>query len=201
MPLNDASRPLDGAQSGSLTGGPSFPLRNRMVRALWNPVWWLLASWTPRPLRPWRVLLLRLFGARIGHKADVRGSARIWYPPHLVLESGAHIAQGVNCYCMAPITLRAGALVSQNAHLCAGTHDIDDPHFQLVARPIEIGRGAWIAAEAFVGPGVNIGDGAVVGARAVAMKDVPPMAIVVGNPARILPRSRKALPLNAGPAQ
>ena len=55
-----------------------------------------------------------------------------------------------------------------------------------------IGENAWIAAEAYIGPGVTVGVGAVVGARAVAVHDVPAGAVVVGNPARVV--SERAQP-------
>ena len=80
--------------------------------------------------------------------------------------------------------LGADAVVSQGAHLCAATHDYQDPAFPLVVGDIEVGAGAWVAADAFVGPGVAIGDRAVVGARAVVVKDVEASRVVVGNPAR-----------------
>ncbi len=102
----------------------------------------------------------------------------------------AYIGPQVIVYCMAPITLGDYAIVSQRAHLCAGTHNIDDPHFQLEARSITIGRRAWVAAEAFVGPGVTIGDGAVLGGRAVAFRDLKPWNVYSGNPAVSL-RERK----------
>jgi putative colanic acid biosynthesis acetyltransferase WcaF len=94
----------------------------------------------------------------------VRGSARVWYPPYLVMVERTILADGVNCYNMAPIHIKSGAVVSQRAHLCAGAHNIDDKNFQLQAKAIVVGSNCWIAAEAFVGPGVNIGDGAVLGA-------------------------------------
>jgi putative colanic acid biosynthesis acetyltransferase WcaF len=96
------------------------------------------------------------------------------------------LADGVDCYCVAPIELGAFALVSQRSFLCAATHDHRDPEFPLVPKPIVIGARAWVAAEAFVGPGVTVGDNAVIGARAVVVKDVSPSAIVVGNPARAI---------------
>jgi putative colanic acid biosynthesis acetyltransferase WcaF len=92
----------------------------------------------------------------------------------------------VTVYNMAKITLSDRALVSQGAHLCAGTHDIEDEHFQLKTRPITLGSRAWIAAEAFVGPGVSIGDGAVLGARGCAFRDLEPWTVYAGNPARVL---------------
>jgi putative colanic acid biosynthesis acetyltransferase WcaF len=56
--------------------------------------------------------------------------------------------------------------------------------FPLLRPPIMVGPEAWICADAFVGPGVTIGEGAIVGATAVAMNDVNPWTIVIGNPAR-----------------
>jgi putative colanic acid biosynthesis acetyltransferase WcaF len=93
----------------------------------------------------------------------------------------ASLGPNVNCYNMASICLQKGVVVSQGAHLCAGTHDIDDPDFQLVAKPIVIGAHAWIAAESFVGPGVTVGAGAVLGARGVAFRDLDPWTVYVGN--------------------
>jgi putative colanic acid biosynthesis acetyltransferase WcaF len=101
------------------------------------------------------------------------------------------LGPGAICYCIAPVTLGPFALVSQRAHLCTGTHDVDDPHFQLVARPITIGPRAWVAAESFVGPGVTLGEGAVLGARGVAMRDLVPWTIHAGNPARELRKRRR----------
>ncbi len=167
-------------------GGPSFPLRHRIFRALWSFMWAAFASWTPVAFHPWRRALLRLFGANMGTRSDVRASARIWYPPNLVMERDALIAGGVKCYNMAPIRIGRGALVSQGAFLCAGTHDYNDPHFTLIRKPISLGPLSWIAAEAFVGPGVTVGEGAVLGARAVARRAIEPWTVNVGNPAVVV---------------
>lgn len=171
-------------------GGPSFSLSNRLIRMVWGGVWLLLASWTPAPLHPWRRALLRLFGARMGRRADVRGSSRIWMPSNLVMADHALIGPNVNCYNQAPITLGERALISQGAHLCAGTHDIDQAHFPLVARPIRIGAHAWVAADAFVGPGADVGDGVVVGARAVVFGRLAPWTVYAGNPAKPIRQRR-----------
>lgn len=174
---------LDAREAGSLSGGASFSFRNRLTRLAFAIVWLVCARWTPRQFNPLRLLILRLFGARVSGSATVYGSARIWLPSHLVMEPGSTLGPGVECYAMAPITLRAGAIVSQRAHLCAGTHDFRDPAFQLYARPIVIGPKAWIAAEAFVGPGVTVGEGAVLGARACAFRDLDAWTVYSGNPA------------------
>lgn len=182
--------PLDARQARSLEGGPSFSLANRVTRLVWIVIWLLLARWTPPQARPWRRMLLRAFGAEVGSGADVRASARVWLPSQLALGAGATLGPKVNCYNQAPIRIGAGAIVSQGAHLCAGTHDVDDPAFQLVAFPIEIGAGAWIAAEAFVGPGATVGARAVLGARGVAFGALDADTIYAGNPARPIRRRR-----------
>lgn len=181
---------VDARTADSTRGAASFTLRNRLYRAAWGIAWALLASWTPPTLFGWRRMLLRLFGAQLAPTARVYPGVRIWSPANLVMEDYACLGPGAIVYTMAPIRLRAFALVSQRGHLCAGTHDIEDPNFQLKARPIEIGARAWIAAEAFVGPGVTVGEGAVVGARAVVMRDVAAWTVCSGNPAKMLRERR-----------
>jgi putative colanic acid biosynthesis acetyltransferase WcaF len=179
------TEPLDAAQHDPIHGGPSFSLANRAERASFAVVWRLAAWLLPPPLGwGWRRLLLRMFGAQIGSNARIYPTARIWLPRNLVMEAWSSIGPGVQCYNQARITLGAGAIVSQRASLCAGDHDHRDPAHQLVTRPILIGARAWIAAEAFVGPGVAIGSGAVLGARGCAMKDIPAETVWAGNPAQ-----------------
>jgi putative colanic acid biosynthesis acetyltransferase WcaF len=168
-----------------------------MRRATWNAVWFLFASWTPPAFHPWRRCLLRLFGAKIASVCDVRGSAKVWYPPNLRLAQGALIAERVNCYNMAMVNLGENALVSQGAHLCAGNHDIDSADFQLIAKPINLGPRSWVAADAFVAPGVTLGEGSVLGARAAAFADLQPWTLYIGNPAQAK-RARKRPGNDAG---
>lgn len=179
---------LEASKTNPVAGGPSFTLRNRLIRIVWRVAWFILASWTPPQFRGWRRLLLRAFGARVAPTADIYSSAQIWLPSNLELGEFTNLGPAANVYCMDKITLEAYASVSQRAHLCAGTHDIDDPHFQLVTRPIVIGKNAWVAAEAFVGPGVRIGEGAVLGARAVTFTDLDSDTVYIGNPAKAVRR-------------
>jgi putative colanic acid biosynthesis acetyltransferase WcaF len=162
----------------------NFSVAHKATRVAWALVWFFGARWTPRSFAPWRRFLLRLFGAKMGERTDVRGSARVWYPANLVMEQNCILAEGVDCYNMASITLRLGTVVSQRAFLCAGTHDYSKGALPLVTRPIEIGPYAWIAAEAFVGPGAIVAEGCVVGARAVVNGPLEPWGVYAGNPAR-----------------
>lgn len=163
---------------------PSFSLGNRLARAAWGLVWLLLFRTSPRPLHAWRRLLLRAFGARLGTDVHVYADVRIWAPWQLELGHRVGVADGVRLYNMAPMTIGDDCVISQGAHLCGGSHDVDSPHFQLVAKPIVLGDHVWICAGAFVGLGVRIARGCVVGAHAVVMNDIDePWTVWAGNPA------------------
>lgn len=134
----------------------------------------------------WRRLLLRCFGAKIGRRARFRPS--VWIEMPWNIEAGELCAVGDHAILYSLGKIRIGRLVviSQYAHLCAGTHDYRQKSFPLLTPAIEIGDEAWVAADAFVGPGVKVGARAVVGARSTVIKDVPSNAVVVGNPARVV---------------
>lgn len=161
-------------------------LKNKMARVGWNFVQALFFSTAPRwGLYKWRLFLLRMFGAKMGD-SYVRPSCRIWAPWNLEVGENTALDEQVNCYCVAPIKIGSSAVISREAFLCTASHDIHSPTRDLITAPIIIGDFAWVAARAFVGPGVTIGEGAVVGACAVVTKDVEPWTIVAGNPARFI---------------
>lgn len=178
--------PLDASQSRPLEGGASFTLGNRLFRALWMIAWLLLARFTPPPAHTWRRLILRAFGAKVGKGVRVHASVSIWHPRNLELADGVLIGPGVRLYNQGRITIGARSVVSQRAHLCASSHDLADPNFQLVLRPITIGMQCWIAAEAFVGPGVTLADQSVLGARGALFKDTAAGGVYSGNPAVLI---------------
>ena len=178
--------PLDASRTRPLEGGASFALGNRLTRAAWAVTWLLLARFTPPALHGWRRQVLRAFGARIAGGARVHGSAQIWLPANLELGSQALVGPGVRIYNQGRITIGPRTVVSQRAHLCASSHDIADPHFQLVLRPITIGAQCWIAAEAFVGPGVTMADRSVLGARGALFEDAEADGVYSGNPALLI---------------
>ena len=162
--------------------GPSFGLRNRFGRLLWNFTWWILVMPSPRPLHAWRRLVLRVFGAKIGPGVHIYPSAKIWAPWNLECGEQSSISDRAIIYDQGRVVLGRRAVVSQGAHLCAGTHDYMRPGMPLVTGSITIGADAWLAAECFVMPNVTIGDGAVIGARSVVTKDMPPWTVCAGHP-------------------
>lgn len=162
-------------------------LKSKMARAIWNLVWLTLFRPTPRGFfYGWRRFLLRLFGAKIGRGVHVLPSCRIWQPWNLTMKDDSCLSENVDCYSVDQISIGRQAVVSQGAFLCCASHDIASPIMELTYAPVTIGEQAWVAARAFVGPGVTIGEGAVVGACAVATRNVAPWTVVAGNPAKFI---------------
>lgn len=150
-------------------------------------VLWTLATplfrLSPRPLYGWRRLLLRVFGARVGRDVRIHPSARIIIPWRLAIGDEASLGDRALVYNLGQVTIGPRSTVSHLAHLCAGSHDYLDPSLPLLRLPIEIGSDVWVCAQAFVGPGLSLGDGCVIGACAVVTRSVDPWTVVAGNPA------------------
>ena len=114
----------------------------------------------------------------------IHSTARIQIPWNLTMKHRACLGERANAYSLGKIDIQEGATIAQEAYLCTGTHDFNDPTLQLITKPITIGKNAFIGARALILPGVCIGDWAIVGAMSVVSKDVPDHQIVAGNPAK-----------------
>jgi putative colanic acid biosynthesis acetyltransferase WcaF len=163
-----------------------WPLRHRLALLAWDYTWTLACAWTPKPFNPWRLLVLRLFGAEIHGTPFVHQRARIQQPGNLVLHHRACLGDRATAYSLDRIVLHEGATIAQEAYLCTGTHDFTQSHRPLQTAPIVIGPGAFVGARAFVLPGVTLGGHCRVGAMSVVTRNVAPGATVAGNPARVL---------------
>ena len=183
-----------------LTGPAASPIFQRLDRSddtpystweyarrfLWEIVWRLLFRPSPRVAFRWRAMLLRWFGARIGTPLFIRPTCRVMHPWLLETGDWVQLGEDVVVYNLGPIRIGRHTTVSQGTYLCAGSHDYTRPDLPLTRPPITLGSGVWVAAQAFIGPGVTVGDNSVVGARAVVTRDVPLGVVVVGNPARVI---------------
>lgn len=144
----------------------------------------LVFQLTPRPCFGLRRFLLRCFGAKVGPRVNCYGSSHIYFPWNLEIGEDSAIGEDTLIYNLGRVTIGARTTISQRAHLCAGTHDYKQASLPLLKPPIVVGDNVWICADAFIGPGRQIGDGAVVGARAVVVRDVQAWSVVAGNPAK-----------------
>lgn len=161
--------------------------KHQMIRLIWGIVWPLGTWFLPRSMGSgWKRTLLRMFGAKIHPTAVVYSSAKVYYPANLVMGDNTCLASDVDCYNVAPVILEDNVTVSQGAYLCTASHDITDPMHPLITAPIVLKDQSWVGARAFIGMGVSVGQGAVVGASASVYKDVEEWTVVGGNPAKVL---------------
>ncbi|MGE6829711.1 WcaF family extracellular polysaccharide biosynthesis acetyltransferase [Priestia megaterium] len=153
-------------------------------------IWWLIQSSLFRlsfhNMYGWRNFLLRLFGAKIGQGVKIRSSAKFTYPWKVTIGDYSWIGDNVQFYCLDTIYVGSNCIVSQESYLCTGSHNIKDPHFGLIVKPIIIKDGAWVASDVFVYPGVTINEMAVVAARSTVIKDIPANEVHAGSPAKYI---------------
>jgi acetyltransferase-like isoleucine patch superfamily enzyme len=172
-----------------------------------------------------RALRLRGQGANLGPKVSVGPGCRVWgatgvtlgtratlegdvwfklVDPGARLAAGAYVFFGRGCHVNVRERVEIGAhclfgprcvIVDHNHGIQPGSRIDEQP---CIARPIRIGADVWCGAGAVILPGVTIGDGAVVGAQSVVTRNVPSMAVVAGNPARVLRMRTEARPAKGG---
>ena len=170
--------------------GFSVPKGFRGASAIKVQLWWAvqatLFAWSPQVMYRWRAFLLRLFGAKVGKNVVIRPSVKITYPGKLTLGDHSWVGDDAVLYTLGDISIGTNSVISQKCYLCTGSHDYMSAHFDIHAQPIVIGDKCWLATDVFVAPGVQIGDGTVVGARSSVFKSLPANVICRGNPAVVI---------------
>jgi len=161
-----------------------WPWWTQVLLIWWRFTWLVFCRWTPKFFNPWRILVLKTFGANLSGMPFIHSTARIRIPWNLTIKHRACLGERANAYSLGKIKILEGATIAQEAYLCTGTHNFKDPSLQLITKPITIGKNAFIGARAMILPGLCIGDRAIVGAMSVVSKDVPDHQVVVGNPAK-----------------
>ena len=132
---------------------------------------------SPRIAFGYRNTILRLFGAKIGKHVHIYSSTIIWFPWNLEIGDWSAIGEETLIYNLGKVTIGEKATVSHRVHVCAGTHDYTDPALPLLRPEIRIGNQTWICANTFIGPDIEIGEGAVIGAGTVMVKDAEPWGV------------------------
>lgn len=166
---------------------------NRVLRGVWNIVYFVAYRWTPPRLGgPYRRLVLRCFGAQLG-QTWIHPSTRIWAP--WLLKSGDDVFVDRDCYLYNPYGIEIGnrVIISFETILCTPSHDHCRASYPLIGGAIRIEDDCWLTARVFVHPGVTIGQGVVAGACSVLTRDVSSWTIVAGNPAREIGKRKIAL--------
>ncbi len=155
----------------------------------WQEVlWWvarslLFAPWFPVP-SGLKVAALRAFGAKVGKHVTIRARVNITFPWRFRCGDHVWIGDEVLILSLADVTIGSNVCISQRAFFCTGTHDFSQPTFDLIVKPIVIGDGCWIGAQAFIAPGVTMHNASRCLAGAVVVKDIAAGTTVGGVPAR-----------------
>ncbi|WP_299319666.1 putative colanic acid biosynthesis acetyltransferase [uncultured Maribacter sp.] len=164
-----------------------FTLKSRVKRVIWSITYFLFFRFFFLNIfRTWRNFILRLFGAKIGNNSLVYASVKIWAPWNLEIGSFSAIGRNVDIYNQGLISIGSNTIISQKSYICASSHYHTTPSLEWYAAPVYIKDQVWICADAFIGPGVIIEDGAVVGARSAVFKKVDSWTVVGGNPAKFI---------------
>lgn len=153
-------------------------------------LWWIVEAaffhTSPQFMYGWRRFLMRCFGAKIGKGVILRPSMHTQFPWKVTIGDYSWIGDDVVLYSLGPIEIGDNVVVSQKSYLCTGSHDYSKNDFPIFYEPIVIENECWLATDVFIGPGVTIGSGTVVGARSSVFKSLPANKICMGSPARIL---------------
>ena len=168
-----------------------YSFREKVWRMLWAIVQATLFRYSFHTWNGWRIFLLNSYGANINSTCVIRRTVKTECPWNLTMGHNSCLGDGVIVYCLGKVTIGNRVSISQNAHICAGTHDYLQEDMPLMRPPITIEDDVWIAADSFVGPNVTVGEGAILGARGVAMTNLDPWMIYSGNPAILLKSRQK----------
>ena len=165
-------------------------LANKIARSIWNVVYVLFfMPFGTKFFLPWRLLLLKMFGAKVCWDSGVYSSVRIWAPWNLQLGHNAWLGPHVICYNQALVKLEDDVTISQYSYICTAGHKTDIANtFEkgLIVAPISFGKGAWVGTRVFIGMGVELGGHRIIGATTSVFKDVEPWTVVGGNPAKFI---------------
>ena len=170
----------------------TFTFRTNFIRVLWSVVYYLLFRFSPLYFSGYRRVILRVFGAKIDTKVRIYPSVKIWLPSNLSIKKGSVLGKEVNVYNQGHISIDKDVIISQYSHLCSSSHNygFKNPYLPLYTHPITIEKNCWICADAFIGPGVKLSKGTVVGARSVIFKDTIINGVYMGNPGKLIKKRK-----------
>lgn len=165
---------------------PSFTFFNKLSRIMWYATYFFLFRFSPVFMFRWRNFLLSIFGATLDKSCRIYPTVKVWLPANLIMAEMATLGPNVNVYNQAKITIGKQVIISQGCHLCASTHDYNNALHPLVLKPIVIEDYVWVCADAFIGPGITLSEGCVIGARAAMFRNSQAWSVYSGNPAQLI---------------
>lgn len=168
-----------------LTKKSNLPVKVKIRNISWRLINRSLFRYSGR-LNFIRILLLKMYGAKVSRNVRISSSSIIELPWNLSIGSNSSLGPKTYLLCLDSVIIGNDTCISDEVALLAGSHDTSSPHFQLVTEKLKIGNGVWLAYRSVILPGTEVRDFAVVGACAVARGLVKSHEIVVGNPMVVL---------------
>ncbi|HVW13502.1 MAG TPA: WcaF family extracellular polysaccharide biosynthesis acetyltransferase [Mucilaginibacter sp.] len=162
---------------------PYHPGGNALKRILWYYTNIFFFKSSLFPFYGLKVFLLRLFGARLGKKVEIKPCVNIKYPWNLAIGDHVWIGENVWIDSLVMITIGSNVCLSQSAVLLTGSHNYKKASFDLITGSVTLEEGVWIGAGAMVNQGVTARSHAVLTSGSVATKDLEAYSIYQGNPA------------------
>lgn len=138
------------------------------------------------PLHTLRNLIYQISGIKMGKGSTVHMWTRFYQPKNIII--GEDTIIGDHCFLDGRALLKIGnhTSIASQVLIYNSEHDINAEDFRAIEASVEIGDYVFIGARAIILPGVKIGKGAVVASGAVVTKNVAPMTIVAGVPAKFI---------------
>lgn len=164
----------------------SFPLKYKLKSRLWQLVNSTIYRWSPFFMRKYRVALVRLFGGNVDWSCSLDSTATIIDPWNLTMNSYSSLGEYSCIRCRDKVMIGEKCCIGRDVYILTASHNISSSHFEMTTSPTIIGNNVWIATRATISKGVTIGDGAVVGAESLVVKDVESWTVVGGNPAKFI---------------
>lgn len=163
-----------------------FNLKTKIKAQVWKLINNTVFMIFPNQIKKPRILLLRLFGAKLANSVNISRTAKIDHPWNLQMGHLSSLGDYSWTYCLDRIIIGEKCCIGRDVYLLTGTHDVDDLNFKLITKPIKINDGCWIATGTYILPGVTIGEFSIVAAKSLLIKDTLPFSIVGGNPAKLI---------------
>ncbi len=178
----------------SHTGRKTYPQKvmNRIatvyLELITGLLWWIIGY---IPLHHVRRFFYRLSGMTIGSGSTIHMMARIYDPRGIVIGSDTIIGERVTLDGRKQLLNSQGGIkigdhvdIASEAMIWTSQHDLQSPTWDAIEEKVVIDDYVFIGPRAIILPGVHVGRGSVIAAGAVVTKDVQPLAIVAGIPAK-----------------
>lgn len=157
--------------------------KGKITRLIWYCVNSLFINSYVIPFSPFKVFILKLFGAKIGKGINIKPKVNIKYPWKLTVGDYSWIGEKVWIDNLDIVIIGKNCCLSQESMLLSGNHDYKKSTFDLITKPIVLEDGSWVGAKSVVCPGVTLKENSILSVGSIATKNLKANSIYQGNPA------------------